>query len=379
VSISERNGSLWIRVHIGGGKYASATVRGLNAGSRREAELVEARLKIAKADGKLALPDRGTLEAFLEEWFATMKGNWLPGTRAKTRSVLDAQIIPALGNVRLTRLSTEEIDRFYGRLRGKGHAPSYTRSVHSILHGALEQARRWKRIAVNPAADASPGKVPKRLVDPPAAAEVGAFVNAVGQVDADYATLFTLSATTGIRPGELLALRLTDLALEGTNPRVTIRRRLSREENGSGYTVVDLTKGGGIRTVQIDPSIAAMVASHVTRMRERGLALGVKLSPRAYLFSDAPDCSTFRRPDSVSRRFRTLRDRLTMTGRFYDLRHSHVTELLDAGMNVSLIAKRIGHARSSTTLNFYVSDEPEGDAEAARLSVQRLGLTQSIS
>ena len=109
----------------------------------------------------------------LEAWFEQAAPDFSPATAKETRGYLDRSLVPGLGGRRLAKLKPGDIDAFYRRLResggvnGKPLAPATVRRIHGILRRALAQGVRWGWIGVNPAASASPPKVPPAKVAPP--------------------------------------------------------------------------------------------------------------------------------------------------------------------------------------------------------------------
>ena len=125
---------------------------------------------VADADqGRLARTS-ATVGDLLEHWFAQAGDDYSPKTVLETRRYLDRDLLPAFGRVPLSKLRPEDVDRFYRGLgahgsRGRPLAPGSVRRIHRILRRALQQGVRSGWIAINPAASASPPKVPKTDVD----------------------------------------------------------------------------------------------------------------------------------------------------------------------------------------------------------------------
>ena len=114
-------------------------------------------------NGAFVEPSKLTVEAFLlEQWLPAVEGRLRPSTRANYRTNLRVHIIPALGALKLQRLTAPRIASFYselladGRRDGKGLAPKTVRNIHALLHRALKDAARWGYVPHNRADDVDP-------------------------------------------------------------------------------------------------------------------------------------------------------------------------------------------------------------------------------
>jgi integrase len=178
----ERSGGWELRVFAGRDsvtgrkRYLTRTVRG----GKREAQRALAAL-IVEA-GENGAPRRGTLVELPEEWFAHAEPDFSPKTAAETRRILDRTVIPRLGDRRVDKLRPSDLDALYGELRttggwaGRSLAPATVRRIHGIIHRALGQGVRWGWVAKNPAAQASPPRVPPPRIEPPSPADVAKLI-----------------------------------------------------------------------------------------------------------------------------------------------------------------------------------------------------------
>lgn len=367
----QRGGAWELRVFLGvdpvSGKkrYASRTVRG----GKREAQRVLAQMVVEAGGGQIA-STASTVGELLDAWLAQASRDFSPKTVLETRGFIERSIKPALGAVPLNKLRTAEIDRFYLRLQGPGGgrsgrplAPGTVRRIHGILRRALEQGMRWGWLGVNPAAQASPPRVPKSNISPPGPNDVAKLFALALQRDPEFALFIILAAGTGARRSELLALRWTDVNLD--TALLTIGRGLVVGPDG---LVEKDTKTHAVRRISLDPTTIKHLHAHRIRVDERARLCGVRMEPDGYLLSgDVTGTDTWR-PDSTSRSFRRLCAQAGFTGiRLHDLRHYVATRLLSAGVDVRTVAGRLGHRNAATTLNVYAQFVPESDRDAANL------------
>jgi integrase len=370
-----QRGEAWeLRVYLGqdaiSGKkrYATRTVRG----SRREAERVLARI-VAGADQGSFARTSATVGELLERWFELARDDYSPKTVLETRGYLDRDLVPALGEVPLARLRPEDLDRYYRALRAHGSrgrplAPASVRRIHGVLRRALQQGVRWGWIAVNPAAAASPPKVPKTDVKPPMPADLARLLRVAEADDPDLAMFVRLSAATGARRSELLALRWCDF--DCRRGVLSIARGIVNGPNG---LVEKDTKTHQVRRVTLDAATSSAFVAHHEQAIVRARVGEAELPCDAFVFSGDVLGRAPWVPESTTRRFRRLCEKAGLEGvRLHDLRHYVATQLLAAGVDVRTVAGRLGHRNAATTLNVYSHFVPEADQRAAEVLARLL-------
>jgi integrase len=321
--------------------------------------------------GELVDPSRQPTGAYLDEWAAGLR--LAPSTVASYRKNIRLHIAPALGTVPLNRLTTEKIDQLYRQLerggradhrRGEGLSPRTVRYVHTILSAALGAAVKTRRLARNPAADASPptarqAKAPE--MHPWTAGQLAAFLG-WARANAENFTLWHVLAYTGMRRGEALALRWRDIDLDAATVRVRRSAGMVRVAGEGGAVVEGDTKSGKPRLVDLDGPTAAVLRA---RKRERG-ALHLSLArDEALVFGDHE--SRHRNPEHVSRQFARDVERCGQVPaiRLHDLRHTHATILLTEREPVHVVSQRLGHASAVVTMTVYAHVLPGSQREAA--------------
>ena len=337
------------------------------AGTKREAEEALTRLLSEVAAGQHSGADV-TMGELLDRWFAMAAPDWSPKTAVETRRFIENYIRPHLGSVKLRKLTTSGIDGFYAMLRvsggknGRPLAATSVRRVHVVVRRSLVQARKWGWIAINPAVDASPGRVVRHEIDPPAPWAVMGLIERADRDEPDLGVFLRLAASTGARRGELCALKWSDIDLDAAS--LMVRRSLV--DCPAGKYIEKDTKTHQSRRVSLDVSMVALLRTHRVRQGERALACGVGLDRDARVFSYEADGSVPWRPDGVTARFVRLRDKAGLGHvRLHDLRHFVATRMLAAGVPVTTVAGRLGHANSSTTLNVYAHFLESSDRDAA--------------
>ena len=337
-------------------------------GTSREADVKLAELISEASRGHVAVGSR-TMSDLLDAGLEQAEAEGLERTTLRGyRRVADCQIRPALGKRRITHLGTEEIDRFYAALAKKGYSASTIKQTHAVLCRVLDTAIRWGWIGDNPARRASKPKVAAPAPRPVPVEMIRELVEGAEQDNPDLAACLFVAADTGARRGELCALRWSKVDLDSR------RLRIDRSIGEDGNIYEKDTKNHQHRTISISPESVEVLRRHRTRAAERALACGVSLEPDAFVFSDAPDSSGPWWPSRLTKRFRLLCQRLELPDwvKLHGLRHTQVTELLDAGLPVRTVAGRVGHRNSSTTTNIYSHWVEETDERAADIVSERI-------
>lgn len=317
----------------------------------------------------------GTLDYLLDEWYAQGVARWSPLTAERYRNLIDVHISPALGSKTLAKLGAVDLDRLYRQLGDSGQAPASVRKVHYLLSGALRQAVRWAWLDANPADKATKPVLHRQEVRAPSPDQVLAVIALAQARYPGFPMYLRLAATTGARRGELVALRVSDVSVDGTTVRIT---RAVIEHKGE--LIVKHTKTEDARVVTLDADTAAMLAGHIDYLHAQAAEGGVALVPDAYLFSEPMrsrrlDGSVPWRPREPTRRWRWLRSQAGAGDlRLHALRHFAATQMLDAGVPVRTVSARLGHRQTSTTLNVYSAFIPASDRLAADAIGQRLPL-----
>lgn len=346
--------------------------RWYSAGPRKsDAERLVTELVKRHNDGDYRAPEKITLGVYLTE-------KWLPGQRAQLRpSTFDSyernirlHVLPLLGNVPLQRLAPEDLDGFYGQLLSEGRrddrgglSHKTVRYIHGILHKALADAQRKGTLIRNVAALADAPKLSsakKREMRVWTAGELRAFLVGI-EKDRSHPAFF-LAAHTGMRRGEVLGLRWQDVDLDAA--RLSVRQAIISV--AYQVRVSDVKTGTGRRTIDLDArTVGVMRAWRKAQLAERML-VGPAFADHDLVFP-RPD-GTPTHPDAFSQTFDRAVVRLGLPViSLHDLRHTHATLLLRAGVPVKVVSERLGHANPAFTLTVYQHVIPGMQEEAASL------------
>lgn len=303
-----------------------------------------------------------TFGQLLDRWLLECERMDLSPTTMRTyRAQIKQTIRPQLGKVVLSRLTPKHLDDLYGAMKDKGQSSKTIRNHHAIISSALHQAVRWEWVRENVAEKAKPPRVVQRRVTAPSVEAVRSVIEAAEERDPRLAPLLMLAALTGMRRGELCALRWTDVDLE--------RRELEVSRSVvvvPGGLAEKGTKTDRSRRVALDEVGVALLILHRAKVDDWARQAEVVVAENAHVFSPLVDSSTPFRPDNVTGFFIRVRDSLELNEvRLHDLRHFTATQLIGAGVDVRTVAGRLGHSDPSLTLRVYSHAIEERDRAAA--------------
>jgi integrase len=237
---------------------------------------------------------------------------------------------------------------------------STTRKIHYLLRGALERAARWGYVSVNAAELAQAPSPRKPRPDPPSAKEAADLLNDAW-TDPEWGLLLWLTMITGLRRGELCALRWRHLDLDRSN--LWVERSTAHSRTG---LVEKDTKTDNQRRLSLDPHTVELLQIHRDSVAAQLAVLGVQVDGETYVFSTTPDYSQPRRPKAVTQKYRKMAQRLRLRStRLHALRHYSPTELLAAGVDLRTVSGRLGHSSGVTTLRVYAAWVDQADRRAA--------------
>lgn len=212
--------------------------------------------------------------------------------------------------------------------------------------------------ARNQVSDATRPDVPRSTIRPPDASDVRALIAHAATHDPTMACWLWVATATGARRGEICGLRLADIDFDQRS--VRIERSVSATHAG---VFVKPTKTGGVRRVSITAQAIEALYRQYGRAERR---IDNRVDPEGFVFASDPAAARPWRPELVSRRWERLRAKAGLPHvRLHDLRHFVATELLTKGIDVRTVANRLGHARTSTTMDIYWAFVPARDRDAA--------------
>jgi integrase len=308
-----------------------------------------------------------TLGEYLDHWLENYaKQSVRTTTYDNYTSLIKKHIKPELEHIRLARLSPLHLQEFYnkklvsGRADGKpgGLSAKTVRELHSLLHKALDQAVKWQTVSKNVARAVSPPRKEKKQINYWTKEEVKTFLADI-EGERLYA-LYYLALNTGMRRGELLGLRWSDLRLE--DGYVAVRQNLVKTD--SGIMIQEPKTANSRRNISISPKTIEVLKRHKDTQDYEKEKHEEDYNDHGLVFCRLNGLPLY--PDGASDQFnRLVKNSKVKRISFHDIRHTHATLLLVAGVHPKVVSERLGHFSVALTLDLYSHVIPGMDQEAS--------------
>ncbi len=355
-SITQLSDGRWqARVTLEGGKR-----KAFYGKTRSE---VQQKLTAALRDRDRGLPvasDRQTVGLYLAGWLDATRHQLKPGSWRRYEEITRRHIVPTLGKLPLTKVGPQDVQRLYAVKLDEGLSTTTVHYIHRTLRRALAEAERQGAVARNVA----------RLVTPPRPRREEIHVLDSEQVrrlldEAEGHPLeafFTLAIHTGMRVGELLALRWKDVSLDRAS--LSVQATLQRTRDGS-VTFASPKSAKSRRQIALSPTAVAALRRHRARQLEERLAAGGTWQNSDIVFTDLVG-----RPLNgihvLRYQFAPLLKRAGLPPmRLHDLRHTCATLLLGRSINPKIVSEMLGHSTVAITLDLYSHVLPTMQQSAA--------------
>jgi integrase len=372
----QKKGNKWYAVVYDGVNPATGNYRRrwVQAGTRRsDAEKLLAELVKRAHRGETVVSEKLTLGQYLtERWLPIQETRLRKSTYESYRRNIELHVVPGLGRRKLDQLTPEDIDLFYAALLkngrkkrpgekspAKGLAPKTVHNIHVMLNKALSDAARKGTVVRNVVALADAPSLQARKRPEVKAWEAEQLVVFLDAIEPHrMAPAYFFAAHTGMRRGEVLGVRWRDIDLR--DGRVSVRQALVTVNYK--MSISDVKTGTSRRTIDIDADVTQVLDDwRKLRTEERD---GVVPAPDDLVFVKADGTSMH--PDIFSQLFdRTVAKIDVPSISLHDLRHTHATLLLKAGVNVKVVSERLGHANIAFTMHVYQHVLPRMQAAAA--------------
>lgn len=327
----------------------------------------EAEVRSKPTDGRL------TVAAYLERWLETsVRPRCKPTTTASYAETVRRYITPHLGRIALAKLRPEDVRAMLAALATTNLSPTTQRYAYSVLRIALGRAYKDEVILRNVAEMVDPPAKARVTIEPLSLDDTRAFLSSLAETR--LGALYTTAIATGLRQGELLALRWDDVDLDRSLLRV--RHTLERGTR----TLTEPKTAGSVRDVPLSEFAVVALRGWATRQKRDRLAAGPAWEEGGLVFTTPRG-----RPLDGVNVTHDLQATLERAGlrrqRFHDLRHLNATLMLDAGVPIEVVSRNLGHSSIRTTVDTYghITDERRRAAAERLDSVLAQGRATSSS
>jgi integrase len=350
-------------------RYYVQTVNGAKRKVLYGKTRAEARDKLAKAlsdriDGIVYDDENMTLGEYLDVWLTgSVFGSVRQSTYDRDTNLVTNHIKPVLGGLKLKKLNSAQVQSFYRSRLDAGLSGSTVHKMHDILRRGLMQAVKWHLVPRNVAEAAKPPRPAPKEMQALSADEARRLLEAAAEDRLE--ALYVLAIHTGMRQGELLALRWQDVDLE--NAVASVRRTLTR--SGGKVVFGEPKTKKSRRSIRLTPQAVEALRAHLKRQLRDIEILGDRYQDQGLVFTT--DTGAPINPSNLRQRgFAPLLKRAGLPHmRFHDLRHTCATLLLSRGVHPKFVQELLGHATIAITLATYSHVMPSmGDATAKAMA-----------
>ena len=329
-------------------------------GTKREAQAELTKLLASSNNGTYVDPDKSTVAEFLTRWERDWAAiNLSAKTVERYQQLISHQIVPRVGHLPIQKVKPAHLQELYGTLlKGGGVdgaplAPRTVGLVHLLLRRAFGHAVTWGIVSTNPVA-VSPPRVPDTEIEIVGDDEIRRVLDRLRDRDRQLHMIGYLALATGMRRGELLALRWRDIE----DGRVKVDRSLEQTRAGLKFKAPKSKRGR--RSITVPAEVTSELRAYKTTQQEFRLSIGIgRLSPDDLLFPQVDGSP--RKPNDLSRDWLVATKAIGRPINLHALRHTHVSHLIAAGVDILTISRRVGHANPTTTLNVYGHLIPNSD------------------
>lgn len=362
------------------GKWVGSVSLGYRANGRRKRKFVyaaskkEAQNKLRKLQSSAdagTLPDAGrmTVADFVNRWLQNhARCKVRPTTFQNYEWLARLHITPALGGVRLAQLRPAHVEAFYGQMERDGTGAVTRRGAAVLLTNILRHAVRLKLIPFDPSAAIAKARPEVKEVTFLTETQTRQFLKAAKK--SRLHALFVLAVGSGMRQGEILGLRWSDIDLvSGT---VSVQRSLAQLKKE--FLVKEPKSRHSRRTISISQFVVDALQDHRAAMLAEGNINAPVFCNRNGQFIGKSNLIRRDFKPIIARANEEAEKEAAKTNthptllpdfRFHDLRHTHATQLLSRGTGIKAVSQRLGHADIKVTLMVYSHVLPADDRAIA--------------
>lgn len=329
---------------------------------------VQEQLKTAlhqQQQGTLVVAPQQKVETFLTQWLEDVHKHAVrPRTYERYESMLRLHLIPGIGQHQLQKLMPQHLQRFYKKKIEAGLSPTTVIGFHKMLHRALDKAVQWGLVSRNVCDAVEPPRRKRYEIQVLDQEQIQQFLVVVEGHRLE--ALFVLALATGMRRGEIMALKWQDVNfVTGTLQVRRILTHMPARLNGKGgYVEAEPKTEHSRRSIAIAPFALEKLREHRVRQLEAKLKAGPIWKENDLVFCSSVGGHLHTARDVFTQFKQLLRKGGLPDIRFHDLRHSAATILLGLDIHPKVVQEMLGHSQISMTMDIYSHVMPTMQREA---------------
>ena len=362
-TIRQRSKGSWtIQVYAGKDPVTGKKMRVARTirGTKKQAELALAKLIQSVETGVDFDATKMTFAKYSARWLESKRKQVRPKTIERYSDLMRLHIVPVIGSIQLLKLKPLHLEKVYEEASARGLSAQSVLHLHRVLFTALKQAVGWQLIPRNIAEAVTPPRPEHREVEPMTPRDVIRVLESVAGSDLEMPTILGLG--TGMRLGEALGLRWSDINLEKKTARIS----QTVQETSEGLAFVPPKTHRSRRSVSLPVFVVHALRKHKKEQSERRLIVGSAWQDLDLVIDRGDGLPV--RTSSLSGRFADRMKKAEINLTFHGLRHGHASLMLAAGVHLKVVSERLGHSTIGITADLYthVAEEVH-EASAASL------------
>ena len=327
-------------------------------GTKKEVNAVMHRMITEMDQGKVVKKSNKSIAEWMEEWISLYLPNIEETTRVGYKAKIRCYIVPALGDIQISSLRAEHVQKMVNDMLARGLSPKNIRDTFNNINAAMKKAVVLRYIPYNPCEGVVLPKLKKYKATVYDQKTIHQLLETVRGTDMYLPIL--LLVTVGLRRGELLALRWEDI--DFNNKILKVRKNMVKGEKG--HIIKAPKSEAGIRDICLGDEVVEELKIARKQYLMDSITYGQGFQNLGFVVRQE-DGSPYK-PDSITQKWERLLEQKSLPKiRLHDLRHSNATALIQAGVNPRVVQQRLGHSDVNITLNTYTHVLPEMDIEAA--------------
>ncbi|AFQ29618.1 site-specific integrase [Bacillus thuringiensis] len=341
------------------GKRKQKKVRGFK--TKKEAQLAAARIEQEVANGTYINEPDILFKDFVQEWLNIYsKSTKISSLRVRQKQ--SNKLVDFFANIKMKDITKKMYQTALNDLHDKGYAFNTLDGIHTAGRMIFKKAIELQIIKSNPTDNVKlPRKVEtvediendKKAIKYLEKEELAHFLQVAKEkgLDNDY-VFFSILAYSGLRAGELLALKWTDVDFENNTIKIT-KTLYNPDNNSQHYHLLTPKTKGSIRTIKMDQGIMKLLKSHKAKQNELKLYTRPQYVDQGFVITKASGYPEVMK--MIQNRLKRLIKLSNITKNItpHSFRHTHTSLLIEAGVGIKEIQQRLGHTDIETTMNIY--------------------------